>query len=109
MHVTSVRSKHGVLNQVVQHCIEDGEDSGEPKSQWKYRIDGQRQLNEERNAARLLSEGVSGVAGVVDHTPLSPTGGDDKEKRRSGGQRYPSVVCNQPVWRLTVGGTYAIS
>jgi CBS domain-containing protein len=40
----------------------------------------------ERDAARVVSEGVRGVAGIVDHTRLSLTGGDDKGKHRFGGQ-----------------------
>ena len=40
----------------------------------------------EREVARVVAEGVRGVAGIVDHTRLSPTRGDDKGKHRSGGQ-----------------------
>jgi CBS domain-containing protein len=39
-----------------------------------------------KEAARVVSEGVRGVAGVVDHTHLSPVESDDKGERRSAGQ-----------------------
>jgi CBS domain-containing protein len=40
----------------------------------------------EKEAARVVSEGVRGVAGVVDHTQLSPAESDDGELHRSARQ-----------------------